>query len=60
MKTQASNAEKVLIKGVIVKLTLEVKIVNEKTPQDLDSFIIPQRQTFQLSRYLVGCHGVPY
>ena len=43
MKTQASNADKVLIKGVIVKLRLEVKIVNEKTPQDPVSFIIPQR-----------------
>ena len=38
MKTQASNADKVLIESVIAKLTLEDKIVNKKTPQSLDSF----------------------
>ena len=38
MKTQASNADKALIESAIVKLTLEGKIVNKKTPQDLHSF----------------------
>ena len=38
MKTQASNAEKALIDSVIIKLTLEGKIINKKTPQGLDSF----------------------
>ena len=40
MKTQASNSDKVLIESVIVKLTLEGKIVNKKTLQGLDSFYI--------------------
>ena len=38
MKTQASNADKVLIDSVIVKLILEGKIINKKTLQGLDSF----------------------
>ena len=38
MKTQASNADKALINSGIVKLTLEGKIINKKTPQRLDSF----------------------
>ena len=38
MKTQATNAGKALIDSVIVKLTLERKIINKKTPQSLDSF----------------------
>ena len=38
MKTQASNADKVLIESVIVKLTLRGKIENKKTSQNLDSF----------------------
>ena len=38
MKTQALNADKVLIKSVIVKLTLEDKIVNQNPPQNQDSF----------------------
>ena len=32
MRTQASNADKVLIESVIIKPTLEGKIVNKKTP----------------------------
>ena len=38
MKTQATKAGKALIDSVIVKLTLERKIINKKTPQSLDSF----------------------
>ena len=38
MKAQASNADKVLIESVIVKLTLEGKIADKETPQSLDSF----------------------
>ena len=38
MKTQASNADKVLTDSVIVKLILEGKIINKKTLQGLDSF----------------------
>ena len=38
MKTQASNADKILIDSVIVKLTLESKIINKKSPQGLDLF----------------------
>ena len=38
MKTQASNANKALIDSVIVKLTLEGKIINKKSPEGLDSF----------------------
>ena len=40
MKTQASNVDKVLIESIIAKLTLDSKIVNKKTLQRLDSFII--------------------
>ena len=36
MKTQASDADKVLIESVIVKL--EGKVANKKNPQDLASF----------------------
>ena len=36
MKTQASDADKVLIESVIVKL--EGKVANKKKPQDLASF----------------------
>lgn len=38
MKTQALNADKVLIKSIIVKLTLEDKTVTPLSPQDKDSF----------------------
>ena len=37
MKMQASNADKVLIGSIIVKLILECKIVNKNNPQGLDS-----------------------
>ena len=37
MKIQASNGDNVLIETVIVKLILEVKIVNKETSQGLDS-----------------------
>ena len=37
MKMQASNADKVLIGSIIVKLILEGKIVNKNNPQGLDS-----------------------
>ena len=43
MRTQASNADKVLIESVIIKLTLEGKIVNKKTHEALTLFLIPQR-----------------
>ena len=38
IQTQALNADKVLIKSIIVKLTLEDKIVTPFSPQDKDSF----------------------
>ena len=38
IQTQALNADKVLIKSIIVKLTLEDKIVTPLSPQDKDSF----------------------
>ena len=41
MKTQASDADKLLIESVIVKLTLEGKVVNKPPPQDLASFYNP-------------------
>ena len=40
MKTQASDADKVLIESVIVKL--EGKVANKKTPKTWPLFIIPQ------------------
>ena len=43
MRTQASNADKVLIESVIIKVTLGGKIVNKKNHQALTVFIIPQR-----------------
>ena len=45
MKTQASNADKVLIDSVIVKLTPEGKIINKKTLQGLDSFYNSTKET---------------
>ena len=45
MKMQASNADKALIDSVIVKLTLEGKIINKKTPQGMEAhLVIPQRK----------------
>ena len=38
IQTQALNADKVLIKSIIVKLRLEDKIVTPFSPQDKDSF----------------------
>ena len=38
MKAQAFSTDKALIESVIVKLTLEGKVVNEKVPQSLDCF----------------------
>ena len=43
MKTQALSAGKVLIESVIVKLTLECKIVNKKPRKAWTLVIIPQR-----------------
>ena len=45
MKIQASNADKALIDSVSVKLSLEGKVINTKTPRKVwIHFIIPQRK----------------
>ena len=44
MKTQAPNADKALIDGVIVKLALEDKIINKKPFKAWTHFKIPQRK----------------
>ena len=43
MKSQASNADTVLIESVIVKLTMEGKSVNKKPGKAWTPFIIPRR-----------------
>ena len=44
MKTQASNADKPFIDSVIVKLTLEGKIIHKKPHKAWTHFKIPQRK----------------
>ena len=43
MKTQALNADKVLIKSIILKLIREDKLVSKKSPKTRTPFTIPQR-----------------
>ena len=44
MKTQASNADKAFIQSVVVKLTLERKIINKNPRKIWTYFTIPQRK----------------
>ena len=44
MKTQASNADKAFIQSVVVKLTLERKIINKNPRKIWTHFTIPQRK----------------